>query len=51
MMTRLENKLPRVVAVHDRVQERPAIKAYLASTRRIAFNEKGIFRYYRELDE
>ncbi len=25
-------------------------KAYLASDRRIAFNEDGIFRHYKELD-
>ncbi len=37
--------------VHDRVAERPRIKAYLASERRIAFNESGIFRHYPELDE
>ncbi len=29
---------------------RPTIAAYLASDRRIAFNESGIFRYYPELD-
>jgi glutathione S-transferase len=33
-----------------RVAERPRIKAYLASPRRIAFNEEGIFRHYPELD-
>jgi glutathione S-transferase len=32
------------------VAERPRIKVYLASKRRIAFNEWGIFRYYRDLD-
>jgi glutathione S-transferase len=32
------------------VSERPNIKAYLASPRRIAFNENGIFRRYPELD-
>jgi glutathione S-transferase len=47
---RLERKVPRVVALRDRVAERPRLKAYLASERRIAFNESGIFRYYRELD-
>lgn len=47
---RLERTVPRVVALHDRVAERPRIKAYLASERRIPFNESGIFRYYRELD-
>lgn len=33
------------------VEERPRIAAYLASPRRIAFNEEGIFRHYPELDE
>ena len=33
-----------------RVAERPRITAYLASKRRIAFNEEGIFRHYPELD-
>jgi glutathione S-transferase len=49
-MKRLERKVPRVVALHDRVAERPRIKAYLASSRRLAFNEDGIFRHYPELD-
>jgi glutathione S-transferase len=49
-MKRLERKIPRVVAVRDRVAERPRIAAYLASERRIAFNEMGIFRHYKELD-
>ena len=49
-MKRLEKKFPRVVAVHDRVAKRPRIAAYLASERRIPFNEQGIFRHYRELD-
>jgi len=29
---------------------RPNIKAYLASDRRIPFNEEGIFRRYKALD-
>jgi glutathione S-transferase len=49
-MSRIERKIPEVVAVHDRVAARPGIKAYLASDRRVAFNEDGIFRRYRELD-
>lgn len=49
-MARLEPKHPRVVALHDRVAARPRIAAYLASDRRIAFNEHGIFRHYPELD-
>jgi glutathione S-transferase len=50
MMKRLERKIPRVVAVRDRVAERPHVAAYLASERRIPFNEMGIFRQYKELD-
>ncbi|HZS63983.1 MAG TPA: glutathione S-transferase [Xanthobacteraceae bacterium] len=47
---RLETKRPRTVALHDRVSERPRIRAYLESKRRIPFNEWGIFRHYPELD-
>lgn len=50
-MGRIERKHPRVVALHDKVVARPRIAAYLASDRRIAFNEDGIFRHYEELDE
>jgi glutathione S-transferase len=49
-MKRLERKTPRLVALHDKVAARPNIRAYLESERRIAFNEDGIFRHYRELD-
>ena len=49
-MARLERRHPRVVAVHDQVKQRPRIAAYLNSDRRIAFNQMGIFRHYRELD-
>ncbi len=49
-MARLEPKYPRVIGLHDRVAARPRIAAYLASDRRIAFNEHGIFRHYPELD-
>jgi glutathione S-transferase len=49
-MRRWERKLPRVIALHDRVAARPRIAAYLASPRRIAFNQWGIFRHYPELD-
>ena len=43
-------KTPRVAALHKNVAERPRIKTYLASERRIPFNEHGIFRHYPELD-
>lgn len=49
-MSRLETAHPRLVALHDRIAELPRIAAYLASDRRIAFNEQGIFRHYPELD-
>src|SRR6516165_5281108 len=49
-MARLEPKHPRVVALHERVATRPRIAAYLASDRRIAFNEHGVFRHYPELN-
>jgi len=50
LMKRAEKKYPRVVDVRDRVAKRPRIAAYLASERRIPFNEMGIFRHYAELD-
>ena len=40
-----------VIALRDRVAERPNIAAYLASDRRIPFNKEGIFRHYKELDK
>jgi glutathione S-transferase len=43
-------KYRRLFALHARVQELPRIAAYLASPRRIPFNNDGIFRYYPELD-
>jgi glutathione S-transferase len=46
----LEPKLPRLVALRDRVAGRPRIAAYLHSERRLPFNQHGIFRRYRELD-
>ena len=41
---------PQLVALRQRVAARPRIAAYLASSRRIPFNEEGIFRRYPELD-
>ena len=49
-MSRLEPRYPRVIALHDAVAKRERIAAYLASDRRIPFNEEGIFRHYPELD-
>ena len=50
-MKAFERKIPGLVDLRDRVGARPNIKAYLASKRRIAFNEDGIFRHYKELDK
>ncbi|HUY20185.1 MAG TPA: glutathione S-transferase [Candidatus Binataceae bacterium] len=49
-MKRVARRYPHTIALHDRVVERPRIAAYLASERRIPFNQQGIFRYYPELD-
>jgi len=49
-MERLAPRHPRSAALHDRVASRPRVAAYLASPRRIAFNQHGIFRRYPELD-
>ena len=46
----VENDHPEIVALHDRVAERPNIAAYLNSNRRIPFNQHGVFRHYPELD-
>ena len=43
-------KAPGVVALHGRVAALPRVAAYLASDRRLPFNEQGIFRCYAELD-
>ena len=50
-MKRVERKMPARRHRARPVAARPHIKAYLASPRRIAFNEMGIFRHYPELDE
>ena len=48
---KIEGKYPKLIALHDRVAERPRLAKYLASKRRIPFNQQGIFRHYAELDE
>lgn len=49
-MKAAEPDYPLLVALNVQVRALPRIKAYLASTRRLAFNEEGIFRHYPELD-
>lgn len=43
-------KVTGLVELRDRIAARPKIAAYLASPRRLPFNEDGIFRRYPELD-
>jgi glutathione S-transferase len=50
-MAKLESQHRRLIELHDRVMARPRIAAYLASPRRLPFNESGIFRHYPELEE
>ena len=49
-MLKSARQFPKVNALHARVGDRPRIAAYLASPRRIPFNNLGIFRHYPELD-
>ena len=42
---------PRLVELHDRVFARPRIARYVASGRRVPFNNDDLFRRYVELDE
>lgn len=50
-MKKNERRYRRLLAIHDRAAGRPRLAAYLASRRRIPFNQHGIFRRYAELDE
>lgn len=49
-MRRMAKDIPLMLALRARVASRPRIAAYLASERRIPFNEDGLFRRYPELD-
>ena len=49
-MGRFDHDYPQLSQVHGQVAALPGIAAYLASDRRIPFNQEGIFRNYPELD-
>ncbi|WP_448501793.1 glutathione S-transferase [Sphingomonas sp.] len=49
-MKAIEGEYPALLTIHARAGELEGVRAYLASGRRIAFNEQGIFRHYPELD-
>jgi glutathione S-transferase len=44
------DRYPALAALHDAVEGRANIADYLQSSRRLPFNEDGIFRHYPELD-
>jgi glutathione S-transferase len=49
-MKRVEPQYPGLSALHDRTSARPNIAAYRRSPRHMAFNDRGMFRHYPELD-
>ncbi|HEY3917638.1 MAG TPA: glutathione S-transferase [Stellaceae bacterium] len=49
-MQRQARRTPLVMALADRIAERPRIGAYLDSKRRLPYDQVGIFRHYAELD-
>ena len=49
-LARASGNAPLVLALRERIRARPRIAAYLASERRMPFNQDGIFRHYPELD-
>src|SRR4051812_29520605 len=49
-MAKLSSGIPKLLALRDRVAQRPRLLRYLTSERRLPFNEMGIFRHYEELD-
>jgi glutathione S-transferase len=50
-IARATKKTPRLLALRESVVTRPRIAAYLASPRRHAWTENGLFRHYPELDD
>lgn len=50
-MARVQPEIPKLLALRDRVAQRPRLLRYLTSPRRLPFNEQGIFRHYDELDD
>ena len=49
-MARTAKRYPYVIALHDRIAARPRIASYIASERRLPFNQDDLFRRYAELD-
>jgi glutathione S-transferase len=49
-MRRHAESFPRLAVLRERVAARPRLASYLASKRRLPFNEDDLFRRYAELD-
>ncbi|MGZ5718636.1 MAG: glutathione S-transferase C-terminal domain-containing protein, partial [Burkholderiales bacterium] len=49
-MGRIESDHHALVALHDKVASRPNVVAYLKSSRRLPWNDRGVFRHYPELE-
>jgi glutathione S-transferase len=49
-LARFAPEIPLLLGLRDRVAARPRLAAYLASERRLPFNQHGLFRHYPELD-
>lgn len=49
-MKAMRDSIPHLQTLQEAVRQLPRIADYLASPRRLAFNEQGIFRHYPELD-
>lgn len=49
-MQRARATIPKLLAHRERIAARPGVAAYLASPRRLPFNQQGIFRHYPALD-
>lgn len=49
-LRRLQNRYPRALGLYRRIASHRRLTAYIASDRRIPFNQQGIFRHYPELD-
>lgn len=47
---RVQATTPKLIDHRERARARPRLSEYLASERRLPFNEHGIFRHYPELD-
>lgn len=49
-LARFAGNVPRLLELRDRVAAEPPVANYLASPRRLPFNQHGLFRHYPELD-